>query len=141
MTGVVVVLVALVVATIFGLWRAHRDGVVRRVAATPAQDDDRPLLSSDELGQELGARATLVQFSSAFCQPCRAARGTLSHVAGTVDGVEHVEVDTENNLHLVRRLGISRTPTTLVLDGRGHEVGRATGVPRPDDVRAALPVG
>jgi hypothetical protein len=49
-----------------------------------------------------------------------------------------VEVDAEDNLDLVRALGVMRTPTTLVLDARGHEVTRATGAPRPAQVLAAL---
>jgi thiol-disulfide isomerase/thioredoxin len=100
---------------------------------------DDALLGPDELGEPLGERATLVQFSTAFCQPCRAARATLKHVAADTDGVVHVEIDAEHHLDLVRRLNILRTPTTLVLDGEGRIVRRATGAPRLADVRAALP--
>jgi thiol-disulfide isomerase/thioredoxin len=85
-----------------------------------------------------GERATLLQFSSAFCAPCRATRRTLADVAETVPGVSHVEVDAESHLDLVRRLGILRTPTTVVLDRHGREVTRATGAPRPAQVLAAL---
>lgn len=99
-------------------------------------------LGSAELGgRALGERATLVQFSSAFCQPCRVTRLVLGDVAGTVDGVVHVEIDAESHLDLVRRLGIVRTPTTLVLDAAGQIVRRATGAPRRADVLAALPGG
>ncbi|NDL58411.1 TlpA family protein disulfide reductase [Phytoactinopolyspora mesophila] len=135
MTGLVVVVAVLALATAFGLWRRRSDGTMR---AVPEVSDAEPDLS-EQLGGDLGDRATLVQFSTAFCQPCRAVRGTLSHVAGTERGVEHIEVDAESNLDLVRRLGIARTPTTLVLDGAGRVVGRATGVPSLDDVRASLP--
>ncbi len=90
------------------------------------------------LGTLPGERATLLQFSSAFCAPCRATRRTLADVAGMVDGVVHVEVDAEQQLALVRRLGIESTPTTLVLDARAVEVVRATGQPRRADVLAAL---
>ncbi|MCX5414443.1 thioredoxin family protein [Streptomyces sp. NBC_00059] len=95
-------------------------------------------LDSVQLGAELGQRATLVQFSSAFCQPCRATRRTLAEVAGMVEGVAHVEIDAEAHLTLVRRLGISRTPTVLVLDASGRIVRRAVGQPRTADVVAAL---
>jgi hypothetical protein len=87
---------------------------------------------------DLGARATLVQLSSAFCAPCRTARILLSDVAATEPGVRHVEIDAESHLDLVRTLGVTRTPTTLVLDGHGQEVGRASGVPRRDQLRAVL---
>ena len=84
----------------------------------------RERLDAAELGAELGERATLVQFSSAFCQPCRATRRTLAEVAGMVDGVAHVEIDAEERLDLVRELGISSTPTVLVLDADGRIVRR-----------------
>jgi len=38
----------------------------------------------------------------------------------------------------VRRLGILKTPTTLVLDADVREVKRASGQPRKADVLAAL---
>jgi len=95
-------------------------------------------LSADELGTVLGERATLVQFSTAFCAPCRATRRTLDEVVGMVDGVTHVEVDAEAHLELVRRMKVVRTPTVLVLDPRGHVVRRASGAPRKADVINAL---
>ena len=91
-----------------------------------------------ELGEGLGERATLVQFSSAFCAPCRATRRVLADVAGMVPGIAHVEIDAEEHLDLVRRLDILKTPTVLVLDAEGRIVRRATGQPRKADVIAAL---
>ncbi|MEU0282440.1 thioredoxin family protein [Streptomyces sp. NPDC088147] len=101
-------------------------------------NDGGERLGAAELGAELGERATLVQFSSAFCQPCRATRRVLADVAGMVDGVSHVELDAEERLELVRALGILRTPTVLVLDAGGSVVRRAAGQPRTADVIAAL---
>ena len=59
-------------------------------------------------------------------------------MAGVVPGVRHVELDAEHHLDLVRRFGVTRTPTTLVLDRAGREVTRATGAPRKEQVVAAL---
>lgn len=100
--------------------------------------DDGKRLGAAELGGELGERATLVQFSSAFCAPCRATRQVLGEVAGMVGGVTHVEIDAEDHLDLVRELGILKTPTVLVLDADGRVVRRAAGRPRKADVIAAL---
>jgi thiol-disulfide isomerase/thioredoxin len=102
------------------------------------QDSSARQLDAVELGAELGRRATLVQFSSAFCQPCRATRRTLTDVATMIDGVAHVEIDAEERLALVRDLGIVVTPTVLVLDAGGRIVTRASGLPRKADVIAAL---
>jgi thiol-disulfide isomerase/thioredoxin len=84
------------------------------------------------------AKATLLQFSSAFCAPCRAVRRVSSEVAGMVSGVQHVEVDAESHLEAVRALGIWRTPTLLVLDAEGRVAKRATGVPGKAQLIAAL---
>ncbi|MFB7656754.1 MULTISPECIES: TlpA family protein disulfide reductase [unclassified Streptomyces] len=97
-----------------------------------------PHLDAADLGAELGSRATLVQFSSAFCAPCRATRRVLGEVARLVPGVAHVEIDAEARLELVRALGVHKTPTVLVLDGGGRVVRRAVGQPRKADVIAAL---
>ena len=96
------------------------------------------MLTSVELGLPLGQRATLVQFSTAFCAPCRATRRILAEVAGMVDGVAHVEIDAESHLDLVRRLDIRRTPTVLVVGPDGRIAKRASGQPRKADVIAAV---
>lgn len=101
------------------------------------RDDERRLTAAD-LGGELGERATLVQFSSAFCAPCRATRRTLAEVARMVPGVAHLEIDAEDRLGLVRELDVLKTPTVLVLGPDGEVVRRAQGQPRRADVIAAL---
>ena len=96
------------------------------------------MLAGTSYDERRGERGTLLQFSSAFCAPCRATRRTLADVARVVPGVTHVEVDAEQHLDLVRDLGVLRTPTTLVLDAEGRELTRATGAPRARQVLAAL---
>jgi len=108
--------------------------------AVAASFPDGSAVTSDDLGQPLGERATLVQFSSAFCAPCRATRRVLTEVTGLVEGVVHVEIDAESRLDLVRRLNIMKTPTVLVTDPAGVIVKRASGQPRKPDVLAALDV-
>lgn len=103
-----------------------------------ARGQTRETVPVAELPEPLGDTATLLQFSSAFCAPCRSTRRVLGEVAGMVPGVAHVEVDAEQHLELVRRLRVHRTPTTLVLDAAGGVVTRASGAPRKVDVIAAL---
>ncbi|MER7404587.1 thioredoxin family protein [Streptomyces coeruleorubidus] len=133
MTGLVVCVLVLAAASAYGVLQRRRSGRVRVRGR-----DDGKRLDAAELGAELGERATLVQFSSAFCAPCRATRRVLGEVAGMVPGVTHVEIDAEAHLDLVRRLDILKTPTVLVLDADGRVVRRATGQPRKADVIAAL---
>ena len=123
----------LVASALAGLiWRT-RQGRLRTV--TP-QDSLLPTL--DELGVTPGERATLLQFSSAFCAPCRATKRILADVAQAVPGVRHVEVDAESHLDIVRRLNIVKTPTILVLDNQGRVTQRAAGQPRKEQILAAL---
>jgi len=141
--GAWVLLAAVVLASAFGLLRALRDGRFRgtrrlRQAAPPATADQTAVLPLEGIDHAPGERATLLQFSSAFCAPCRVTRRVLGEVASVVPGVAHIEVDAEQHLDVVRRLGIVRTPTTLVLDGSGREVSRASGAPRKEEVLAAL---
>ncbi|MDG4827161.1 thioredoxin family protein [Asanoa sp. WMMD1127] len=90
-----------------------------------------------DLGVDPGSRVTLLQFSSAFCAPCRATRRVLAGVAAMVDGVEHLEVDAESHLDAVRALDVTGTPTTLIVAG-GEVVQRAGGVPTRAQVLAAV---
>lgn len=161
-TGAWILVAAVVLALAVGLWRAATDGrfrgthAVRGAASTgsPAGSHDGNPVTVEvpaepvetppgaevvaEVGATLGERATLLQFSSAFCAPCRATRRVLSEVAELVPGVAHVEVDAEHHLEAVRRLGVLRTPTTLVLGPDGAEVTRAAGAPRKEQVLSAL---
>jgi thiol-disulfide isomerase/thioredoxin len=129
------VLVAVLVgATALGIVWRMRQGRVRDVRG--GGDSLFPALS--ELGEQPGERATLLQFSSAFCAPCRATKRILGDVAAAVPGVRHVEVDAESNLELVRRLNVLKTPTTLVLDAQGRVTKKASGQPRKEQILAAL---
>jgi thiol-disulfide isomerase/thioredoxin len=141
--GLIALCAALACALAGGaVWRS-RNGRMRGTAVAGMPQDGpagpaAPVLTRADLGAELGDRATLVQFSSAFCAPCRATRRILTDVAGMTDGVAYVEIDAESRLDLVRALGVLRTPTVLVTDAAGRVVQRASGQPRKPDVIAAL---
>ncbi len=158
----VVVVGVLALATVAGLVRQRRNGRFRPAAATVSAPEATPteatpteatpteatpietvgptvrILGADTLGTALGSRATLLQFSSAFCAPCRATRVVLADVARIVPGVLHIEIDAESHLDLVRELKVRTTPTVFVLDADGAVVSRATGLPRRQLVIAAL---
>jgi thiol-disulfide isomerase/thioredoxin len=141
--GLIALAAALLVATVLGVAMRRRSGQFRTASpgspakpGTPAKPADA--LTEADLGAGLGRQATLVQFSTAFCAPCRPTRQILAQVAGMVDGVTHVEIDAAARMDLVQRLRINSTPTVLVLDPDGAIVKRATGLPRKADVIAAL---
>lgn len=151
MRGVTLVVAVLALASVLGLvWRA-RNGRFRstaRQAGTAAVDGPRDgaadgpagaprgdVLGAAELGVDLGERATFVQLSSEVCSACRATASVLAGVAADEPGVVHVELDVAEHLDLVRRLGVMRTPTTLVLAHDGALAGRMSGA---TDRRQAL---
>jgi len=126
---VIVVAAVLVLATMAASVLRRRDGRLMRT---------RHQLTVTELGRPLGTRATLLQFSSSFCAPCRAARQLLADVAARDTGVAHVEIDVADRLDLVRLLDGRRTPTVFVLGPQGQVTRRASGLPRRDDVLSAV---
>ena len=134
MTGLIVLAAALAATAAVAALMRRSNG---RFAASSAPDD-RPRLSAERLGADLGESATLVQFSSEFCSPCRATRVLLTDIATSEPGVVTVELDAEQHLDLVRELDVRRTPTVLVLDASGAVVTRSSGLPRREQVLEAL---
>jgi thiol-disulfide isomerase/thioredoxin len=138
-TGQGVLLACVVLVVGFAVYRVRTDGRFRgRPSAPTVAESAASVLTGSGVAVPLGERATLLQFSSAFCAPCRATRRVLGEVADLVPGVTHVEVDAEQHLEVVRTLRVLRTPTTLILDPAGREVSRAAGLPDRDQVLAAL---
>ena len=144
LTGLLVAIAALAAASVFGLWWRRRDG--RVVARPPAElaagtepgtaDAEREALA--RLGVTAETPVTLVQFSSAFCAPCRVARRLCADLADNRDDVTHLEVDAESHLDEVRALGVWRTPTVLVVDAGGRVAFRLTGAPTRAGLVAAV---
>lgn len=135
--NLLVLIAILALATGYGFYFRARSGRLKATAkngATAATSS----ITAVEMGAEFGFVATLLQFSSAFCAPCRATKVLLGEVTKEHPGVVHVVLDAESHLELVRRLKIISTPTTLILDPSGVEVGRAVGAPRREQVAAAL---
>ena len=126
-------LVVLVLAIAFGVWYTRSRGEFRRKKTV-----NGPKLDAAVIGVELGSRVTMVQFSSAFCSPCRATKALLEDMVKMMPDVRYAHIDAESHLELVRELDIRSTPTTLFLNGEGVEVGRAMGTPKRSQVMAAV---
>ena len=101
------ILIVLTLASAYGFWYQRSRGRVKAKRTTHSA------LTASDIGSDLGTRVTLVQFSSAFCTPCRATRALLTDITADLDDVKHIDIDAEKNLDLVRRLDIRSTPTTL----------------------------
>ncbi|WP_231486746.1 TlpA family protein disulfide reductase [Candidatus Blastococcus massiliensis] len=136
--GIVVVAVALAATAMMAWWQHTRDGAVRsRSPEEGSVTTERAVL--ERLGARPGdADLTVVQFSTAFCGPCRATKARLAQLQASRPGLAVVQVDAESHLDEVRALDVRRTPTLFYLDRSGAVVGRSSGAPRPDELTALV---
>jgi len=133
--GAVVVVTALAVTALAAWWLRTRDGTVR----VPGGGEHVSGKAFDRLGVRPGdADLTVVQFSTAFCAPCRATKARLEQLRTTRPGLAVVHVDAESHLDEVRELDVRRTPTLFYLDRKGRLIGRSSGAPRPEELTALV---
>ena len=132
MDGLFVVVIVLAAAAAFGIYRQRTEGKVKAIEPSVL-----PKPVDHGIG-ELGERGTILQFSSAFCQPCKAAKIISKDIAAIVPGVKHIDVDAESNLDLVRKFNVMRTPTIFVLNKDGQVSAKISGVPRKEELLVAL---
>ena len=125
MTALVVIGALVAGTTLLGLLWRSRQGRARRASGEAAEFAS-------------GSGATLLQFSTEVCSPCRATHTVLERIAGERDDVAHVELDVTHRPDLASRFNILQTPTTLVLDRTGAIRARIGGAARPDVVRLEL---
>jgi thiol-disulfide isomerase/thioredoxin len=127
---------ALALTAVAAGWLRLRDGAVRVPAG-----EERGVV--DPVFERLGVRPgeaglTVVQFSTAFCGPCRATKARLQQLQATRPGLGVVHVDAESHLDEVRSLDVRRTPTLFYLDRSGALIGRSSGAPRADELTALV---
>jgi thiol-disulfide isomerase/thioredoxin len=133
--GLVVLGAAVVVTAAAAWWLRTRNGAVRVVPESVAHLSP----AFERLGvNPADADLTVVQFSTAFCGPCRATKARLQQLQATRPGLAVVQVDAESHLDEVRELDVRRTPTLFYLDRRGVLVGRSSGAPRPEELTALI---
>nr|WP_239521377.1 thioredoxin family protein [Blastococcus saxobsidens] len=81
---------------------------------------------------------TVVQFSTAFCGPCRATKARLDQLRATRPALATVHVDAESHLREVRELGVEVTPTLFFLDPAGRVLHRSSGAPGLGELAALV---
>ncbi len=129
-------LAALAATGLAAWWRRRRTSAVR----APGKGGG---VVANEVFERLGVRPreadlTVVQFSSAFCGPCRATKARLKQLQVTRPGLAVVQVDAESHLDEVRELDVRRTPTLFYLDRAGRLIGRSSGAPAPAELTALV---
>lgn len=116
------------ISTVIGLVLRSQNGRIRhtnRVLALPPE-------------VTLGSRATLLQFSTEVCSPCKAVHSVLDRLASESDDINHVDLDLTHRPDLASQFGILSTPTTFILDEHGTIRARIGGTAKREEVRAEL---
>jgi thiol-disulfide isomerase/thioredoxin len=122
----------LVVASAFGFYWRSQQGKLK----SPSKIHN--FVTKDEIGIDLASRVTIVQFSSAFCSPCKATAQIISTLTKDMDDVKFVQIKSEENLQLVEKFDIKSTPTVIFFNTHAIEVGRAVGIPTSQQVLASI---
>jgi thiol-disulfide isomerase/thioredoxin len=133
-SGAYVLLAVLVFSAAFGIYRKVSDGKLREEIVPPLQG----LTEHLHLDHDHPPQVTFLQFSSEFCQPCRVTTKLLDEVTNSFPAICHIELDVVEHMDLVKTYGITRTPTTLIIDKSGTVHFRATGVPKKAELTAAV---
>jgi thiol-disulfide isomerase/thioredoxin len=116
-------------ATLLGFLHRATQGRARIIS-------DARIISID--GVALGGRATLLQFSTEVCAPCKSTARVLDDLAARTEEVTHVDLDVTHRPELASRYRVLQTPTTLILDADGAVRARIGGAVRRDVVVAEL---
>ena len=133
-SGAYVLLAVLALSVAFGIYRKVSDGRLREEIVPPLQGLSEHL----HLDHDHPPQVTFLQFSSEFCQPCRVTNKLLDEVTNSFPAICHIELDVVEHMDLVKTYGITRTPTTLIIDKSGTVHFRATGVPKKSELTAAV---
>ena len=127
---VAIALASLVLAaTLLGVLHRATQGRARTIS-------DARIVSID--GVAFGGRATLLQFSTEVCAPCKSTARVLDDLAARTADVAHVDLDVTHRPELASRYRVLQTPTTLILDADGAVRARIGGAVRRDVVVAEL---
>jgi thiol-disulfide isomerase/thioredoxin len=121
-------------ATLLGVLHRATQGRARTVSAH--RNGDARIVSI--AGVALGERATLLQFSTEVCAPCKSTARVLDDLAARTADVTHVDLDVTHRPELASRYRVLQTPTTLILDADGAVRARIGGAVRRDVVVAEL---
>lgn len=78
----------------------------------------------------------LVQFTTRYCAPCRAARPELEAAAGRAS-IRYTQIDVGDHPEVARRYGVRTVPTIVVATRSGRVLGKWTAMPAAAEISAA----
>lgn len=139
MDNLVAVLALVGAATLVGLAYRFLHGRGHRVKSKKKIDLERLRPKrNNQVTTALGAKATLLQFSTSYCGQCPGVRRQLLALDESLQGVHHLEVDITDRLDVAAHLGINQTPTVFLLNDKGELVYRVGGIPNVTKLKVEL---
>lgn len=127
-TGALVLFAAIVVAVAIGMVLRARNGKLRfRRSTVPP-----------EVRAALDGDVTLVMFTTEFCANCKYTRPVLRELAEQTAGLTYAEIDLTDKPDLAKQVSVLSTPTTLAVAADGTEILRLGGIPKRDELLAAV---
>jgi thiol-disulfide isomerase/thioredoxin len=126
------VLIGLVVlSTVLGLLWRSQSGRIQRSSRTGAASGNRISIPD---APAFGSRATLLQFSTQVCTPCKTTHTLLSGLAAELDDgsgtIVHVDIDVTSRPEIANQFTLLQSPTIFILDGNGELQVRIGGAPK-----------
>lgn len=142
MTGITILLVALVAVIAVGLFLKSRSGAVRATTTTTNSDTGGRTELLAAAGVQSGGGPVVLHFSADWCGPCSAVRRvvdqTVTSLAGSPHPPKDFELDIDKYPALAREMSVLSLPTTFILDRDLVEQFRVSGVPSVADLKTAL---
>lgn len=139
MDNLLAVLALVGAATLVGLAYRFLHGRGHRVKSKKKIDLERlGPKRNNQVTTALGAKATLLQFSTSYCGQCPGVRRQLVALDESLQGVHHLEVDITDRLDVAAHFGINQTPTVFLLNDKGELVYRVGGIPNVTKLKAEL---
>jgi thioredoxin 1 len=114
--------------------------------ATPAAftNEKSPIIelrSTNQLAQEIASSTTavVIDFYSVFCGPCHKVSRLLEDTARKYEGkIKFIKVNVSDFPDLTEKYEVFAVPTVIVLQQKGREVARGTGVDEVQTIFASL---
>ncbi|MCE4264534.1 thioredoxin family protein [Rhodococcus globerulus] len=142
MTGITVLLIALVAVVAVGLLLKSRSGAIRASGSGTSEAVGSRIELLAAAGIAPGSGPVVLHFSADWCGPCSAVRRVVDQVVTTMANAPHppvdVELDIDKNPALAREMSVLSLPTTFILDRDLVERFRVSGVPSTADLTSAL---
>jgi len=91
-----------------------------------------------KIGQELGKKATILQFETEYCSICPGVKRQINELIKNDKGISFYEIDAVERIELAKKLHVKSSPTVLFFNEAGLEEGRIIGAPKKDQLRNTL---